>query len=524
MRFRTVVIAAIIVAVSFGVTLVGFDWFVPRFGGSGPAPAIVALPPLPPAQSTSTIVAPVTIPLAVIRDAAERGAPLTVNGRADNPAPQLLQNADITWTVQRGPLTLSGAQDAMSLGTSLAGKLNATGAISGDVQNAIGNALGSLFGGDAAKRIGSINIKQLNATADIRGNVAVTARPQLLPTWRLEPGLAAQVNLGDTSINVAGAKLNVPGQVKPVIDRNVNEQLAAVQQRIRNDPTLEDSARREWAKICRSISLQGARAGVPGVPDIPDLWLELKPVRAVAAQPRIDAVAMTLTLGLEAETRITPTQTKPECPFPATLTIVPPSAGQLNVGVPIDLPFTEVDRIVRAQLVGKTFPEDGSGSVTINVKSATVVPSGDRLLISLRVSGSEKKSFMGFGGEATVHIWGKPALDRDKQLLRLSAIELAVESEAAFGLLGTAARVAMPYLQRALAERAVIDLKPLMANAKQRIAATIAELQKDDNGVKIAAEITSIRLAAIAFDARTLRITAEADGAVSAAVTVIRNP
>ena len=193
-------------------------------------------------------------------------------------------------------------------------------------------------------------------------------------------------------------------------------------------------------------------------------------------------------------------------------------------GLPIDLPFTEVDRIVQAQLVGKTFPEDGKGSVSITVKKASVVPSGDRLLISLNVSGSEKKSFLGFGGEATVHIWGRPVLDTAQQILRLSDIELAVESEAAFGLLGTAARVAMPYLQRALAERATIDLKPLLANAQQRVAAAIADLQKDDNGVKVTAAITSIRLAAVAFDAKTLRVMAEADGTISATVTAIRTP
>ena len=51
-----------------------------------------------------------------------------------------------------------------------------------------------------------------------------------------------------------------------------------------------------------------------------------------------------------------------------------------------------------------------------------------------------------------MHVWGKPALDREQQILRMTDISLAVESEAAFGLLGAAARAAMPYLQAALAE------------------------------------------------------------------------
>ena len=92
--------------------------------------------------------------------------------------------------------------------------------------------------------------------------------------------------------------------------------------------------------------------------------------------------------------------------------------------------------------------------------------SGERLLVSLRVKAREKKSWFGFGTEATVHVWGKPALDQENQILRLTDISLAVESEAAFGLLGTAARAAMPYVQKALADKAVIDLKPFANDAQ----------------------------------------------------------
>ena len=63
----------------------------------------------------------------------------------------------------------------------------------------------------------------------------------------------------------------------------------------------------------------------------------------------------------------------------------------------------------------------------------------------------EKKSWFGFGAEATVHVWGKPALDREQQIMRLTDITLDVESESAFGLLGTAAKAAIPYVQSTLA-------------------------------------------------------------------------
>ncbi|MET0969861.1 MAG: DUF4403 family protein [Tardiphaga sp.] len=514
MRLKTVLIGGVLLVVFFAGALKVMDIVAPR--GAGLGPVLVELPPLPvSAARSSSIVTPITVSLAAIRDAAEKGAPKTFAGTAPNPVPQLLQNADIKWSAARGPIAATGAQDALTLSTPLNGTLTVNGAISSNAREALGGALGNLLGANVAKQIGSINIKNVNANADIRGNVVISARPQLATNWRIEPNLTAQIALGDTSVAVAGARINVPAQVKPVIDKAVSEQIAAVQQRLRNDPAFEQSARREWAKLCRSIPLQGASAAQ-------SLFLELKPTRAVAAQPRIDANALTLTLGVEAETRVTPVQTKPVCPFPATLAIVPPGPGKINIGVPVDMPFTELNKIIEAQLKGKTFPEDGSGSVSVTVKTSKIAASGDRLLISLLVNAKEKQSWFGFGGEAMVHIWGKPVLDQTKQVLRFSNLEMAVESEAAFGLLGTAARAAMPLLQSTLAERATIDLKPFASNAQKKIAAMIADFQKNEEGLRVDAEISSLRLGDITFDSKTLRVVAEADGAVGVNVTKLQ--
>jgi hypothetical protein len=511
MRLKTILVATLVIGAAFFLSLKAMDWLVPR----GNPPVLVELPPLPAVPRTSTILAPVTIPLGAIRDAADRGTPKTFAGKAANPVEQLLQNADINWTAARGPISAVGAGDALTLATPLTGTLTITGALSSKVTGAVGDVLGGLLGANAARQIGSINIKNINASAEIKGNVAMTARPKLAANWRIDPNLVAQVDLGDTSLAVAGVRVNVPAQMKPVIDNAINDQLVAVQARLRNDPALETNARAQWSRLCRSIPLQGAASSLP------PLWLEMRPTKALTAQPRIDASAVTLILGLEAETRITPAQTQPDCPFPATLTIVPPAPGRVAIAVPIDMPFTELGKLLEAQFAGKSFPEDGSGAVDVTVKRVGIAASGDRLLISLLANAKEKKSFFGFGGEANVHIWGRPVLDQAQQVLRLTDIELAVESETAFGLLGTAARAAVPYLQRALAEKAVVDLKPFASNAQKRIAAVISDFRKNEDGVRVAAEITTLRLAGIAFDSRTLRVIAEAGGTVDVTVTAL---
>ncbi|WP_314947970.1 DUF4403 family protein [Bradyrhizobium cosmicum] len=513
LNVKTVLIAVAVLAASFFISLKAMDWLSPRATNS--APPVAQLPPLPPVAKSSIVVAPVAIAVSAIRDQAEKAAPRNFAGKADNPISQILENADIGWSAVRGPMAAAGDKDVLTISTPLTGKLNVTGSLSSKATGALGDALGGVLGGDAAKRIGAVNIKNLNANAEIKGNVIVTSRPKLAANWHLEPNLGAQVNLGDTNLAVAGAKVNVPAQVKPLIDKNVGEQINIVSERIRNDPSLRENAKLQWAKACRSIALQGSGASAA----LPPLWLEMKPIRAIAAQPRVDAQNVTLLLGLELETRVTSTQTKPDCPFPDKISIMPPTGTGVNIGVPIDVPFTEINKLIAAQMVGHTYPEDGSGPVDVTVKSVNVVPSGERLLISLLVRAKEKKSWLGLGAEATVHIWGRPMLDQAQQTLRLADIQLAVESEAAFGLLGAAARAVVPQMQQVLVQKATLDLKPIAANAREKIAAAIADYQRSEDGLKVDARIDSLTLADIAFDSRTLRVVAEAGGTLNVSVS-----
>lgn len=508
---RRILLGGVAVAVAFVAALFAMNWLWP----SAPAgrPPLADSPPLKPATRTSVVIAPTAIALSAIRDSLETQAPRDLSGKRDNPIGQLLQNAELGWTINRGPLAVAGRPEGLTIVAPLNGAFRLTGQIGSQVGNLTGQ-LGGLLGGAVGEQLGNLTGKALDQRAEIRGNVTLGARPVLQPNWRLEPNLSGQANLNDTSLSVAGVRLNLGKEVKPLIDRAVAEQVGMLQARLRNDPMIEVAARREWAKMCRAIPLGKA------APGLPDLWLEVRPVRAVAAQPKIDAAAVTLTVGVQAETRISPAESKPDCPFPATVEIVPPmEQGRLSVGVPVDLPFTEVNRLIEAQLKGRTFPEDKSGPALVTINSAAVAPSGDRLLISLRVKATETKSWFGFGANADVHVWGRPVLDAGAQVLRLTDIELDVQSQEAFGLLSAAARAAIPYLKDALAANAQIDLKPFAANALKSIEAAIVGFRNQQPGVQVDAAVTQLRLVGIEFDAKTLRIIGEAEGTVKVAIS-----
>ena len=514
---KKILIAVGIVAVFFAATLWGLNLFSPATSNKN-GPALAALPPLKTESRPSTVVAPVAIALTAIRSALDAAAPRDFAGKNDNPISQLLGKAQIGITVGRGPLAVAGRADGLTVTAPLTGSVHVTGEIgtaAGKTVGGIGGAIGELLGGNVGKQIETLANKAFDQRTDIRGSVVMLSRPGLTPNWRLEPNLSAQVNLGDTGINVAGLKINLAQEIKPLLDPLVNSQMASLQARLRADPMIETAARREWQKMCRSIPLGGGKTGLPA------LWLEFKPVRAYAAQPKIDPNAVTLTIGVQSDTRIVPSQTTPSCPFPAQLDLVPPiEQGRLAFTVPIDMPFTEVNKLLDTQMKGQKFPKDPTAApVLVEVRQATVTASGDRLLISLLVKVNEAKSWFGFGAEATVHVWGKPALDEKQQILRLTDLSLAVESEAAFGLLGAAARAAMPYLQDALAKNAVIDLKPFAADARAKISTAIADFRQVTQGVTVDTAVSDLRLIGIEFDSKTLRIITEAQGTAKVTVT-----
>lgn len=512
LSIRSIIGGAFVVALFFFGTLFVLQILAP---GTGPEqrPTLVEMKPLQDATRTSVVIAPAAIAMTAIRSALDNAAPRDFSGKPDNPLSQLLSKAEIGWTVTRTPIGVAGRSDGLAITTGLNGSLRVTGQLATQV-GSLGGSITGLLNQGLGRGVENLTGKVLDQRADIRGNVTVMARPAITTEWRLEPHLTAQVNIGEATLSLAGVKLSASKEVRPLLDKAVAEQMGNLQTRLRNDPFLEQTARREWAKMCRSLALGAAGAGLP------NLWLEMRPTRAFAAQPRIDTNAVTLTMGVQAETRIVPTETKPSCPFPARLELVQQmDQGRVAIGVPIDVPFTEVNRLLEVQLKDKKFPEDGSSPVEVTVLRANVAASGDRLLISLRVKARERKSWFGFGTEATVHVWGKPALDPAQQILRLDNLSLAVESEAAFGLLGAAARAAMPYLQSALAKNAVVDLKPFAANARKSIEGALADFRKTEEGVRVDAAVTGLRLTGIEYDSKTLRIVAEADGNVRVAVT-----
>src|SRR5581483_6920202 len=182
------------------------------------------------------------------------------------------------------------------------------------------------------------------------------------------------VTLDNNSVSVSGVKVSVAKEAKPLVDNVVDHEIKGLDARLRDNAFLENLARAQWQKMCRSVPLGGGNSGLPA------LWLELRPVRAFAAQPQIEPRNLIITMGVQAETRIVDKATTPTCPFPAELQIAPqPAPAQMRsvIAVPIDLPLASVSGLLEAQLKGHHFPASDGSPVDIQVLHASLAASGD---------------------------------------------------------------------------------------------------------------------------------------------------
>jgi uncharacterized protein DUF4403 len=79
----------------------------------------------------------------------------------------------------------------------------------------------------------------------------------------------------------------------------------------------------------------------------------------------------------------------------------------------------------------------------------------------------------------------------------------------------------VPHLERALLEKSVIDLKPFADNVRAKIATAMADFQRNDSGIRIDTDISSLTLTDIAFDAKMLRVIASAEGTMNVSVSAL---
>ena len=167
---------------------------------------------------------------------------------------RFVSNGEIQWTVKRGSLVSRRAAARRSRSsTPLTGTVHATGQISGQAAGGLAGALGDILGQSGGRGGEKLGGRTLDQRADMRGNVAVTARPSLTPAWRIEPNLSAKV-IGHrcrAAICAACGSISPARCSRCSIARSMSAS-RSWRRGCATMPLLEQAVRREWTKLCRS--------------------------------------------------------------------------------------------------------------------------------------------------------------------------------------------------------------------------------------------------------------------------------
>jgi len=152
--------------------------------GAGRAPTLAPVPPLKPVTRSSTIIAPVAIAHSAIRTALDAQAPRTFEGKQEKPITDLLNNSSISWTVERGPLSVATRDERLIISTPLTGAAH----LSGQISNTAGNLVGALGGFAADNRADHWSGRRLPRQSN--DHVTPNANPDLADrTKPKRPGL-----------------------------------------------------------------------------------------------------------------------------------------------------------------------------------------------------------------------------------------------------------------------------------------------------------------------------------------------
>ena len=115
---------------------------------------------------------------------------------------------DITWSFSRGTFALSGGPDGLFLSTALSGTLRATGQFGPPGMDGIPPGFRGPPGLSPSLLVDT-DSGTSEQRIDISGNVELTARPSLLPDWRVQPNLTASVTIGQASVDIMGMKFSL---------------------------------------------------------------------------------------------------------------------------------------------------------------------------------------------------------------------------------------------------------------------------------------------------------------------------
>ena len=454
---------------------------ISRFDAERPTPKTPALEPLAERLSRATI--PVFVPIAAVGEALERRTPKQESGLKKNALGERFAQSELSWSLVRSDLQVSGHSGALSVATELSGEARATGVL---------------------KLVRKIDV---SASGDVLASVSLTASPTLKENWRVSP------NLSETKIDIQRADipikrigdLDVREHILPGVGITADKLRTQLNRSVARSDFFEQAAREGWKRLCGSTPL-GEDSG---------LWLETKPVVARAAQIRIDRENIRATIGVELKTRLLTERTQPRCPFPKTLLIEKPKPGGFEIVMPAIIDYETLERTLAEEVVGKSLGKN----VSVLIKAIRVRPYGEGLLLETKVS-VEADILSGTEARGTLYVLAEPKLNAKAQTITLENVKLDVDSQNV--LFSMAGKAAEPLLLEAVSRRIPFDLGPKLKELRDGAENALSALSAlSSENVSVTGKVRRVRITRLDVGPEHLRLVLTAEGRARATVRAI---
>lgn len=467
---------------------------------------------------TSSILVPITMPIATLESALEAAVPAhDADSQRIDVAREVPDGATLSWNLRRSPIDLVGKDGELYARTSISGRARIAGTV-------------KLFRGEFDKIFGKINPTSapLSVHADLAADAGMRIAPRLTPDWRVEAEIQPAVTLREAEVPILGIPFSVRSLLQPQLDKQVDGLVEDLRGKLAQDTSLEDAAREAWDDLCRIHPLEIPSTGETAEAAAP-VWLIVEPLEAHAVQPIIAEDVVTLAIGLSARLRLSDQEVAPTCiPLP-DLTF-----GALEPGVRISLPVTfsyaRIEEELLPLLIGQPLDVGTTGVVLTPTGFEIGAGSDGRLRVAIEAEaalpGMWEALWSYFRGSRVVGIdlESRPQLDPEKQTLSLTETRIAATSDDFANVLGQVATLAQTRLVSAFELAARVDLSAKSERARAQANRAIAAANPDDlGGLNLSKAIfTRLTLERVTPGPESLDLTAVAEGELAVTLPQIK--
>lgn len=462
-------------------------------------------------KSNSTVSLDVTFTHEALKSLIDELVPKLEKGSQKEDFGRAFSKEVVAWNMTRSGITLT-INGSLEAATSVKGSVRISG-----IFKPIRGSVGRLIGGAT-----DIPFSQ---SANIRGNIALNAKPVLNENWRLNPHASGTLNLTEASLNIANTgAISVRSLVDKELQPEKEQLIKKLNSTIATDPFIENEIRQIHNQLCQvhAFDIDGTSA-----------WLKTVPKGWIAQQPVMDDRGLTLGLGVHVETSSGTGNppAEPDCSFPRTLELSSTGeAGKIELKLATSLDWVSIRDAINKQLEDQRGENGWSysneiGTVILDSFEVDEFRGNDSTVFMKVQFAGMLDSWLDKSFEGHAWISGTPTLESSSHTLSFQNIVLDVSSQNAFSALSAFGAVTGPLLERHLVNLPPLSLDQVGDDARALVNVSLAELAEkiEVANVEVLSDVVDeLRLESIHVDDNGLHVIVAANGVLALRVSHLK--